>query len=88
MMFQDKTFTGFALFGCIRSDCIENLCAEGENRTPYASLFRSFVDYIIIRPLVQQRSWALMRGYRWDSPASLYTFRKTYALPGLARDCS
>jgi hypothetical protein len=28
-----------------------------------------------------------VRGYCWDSPASLYTFRKTIALSGLARDC-
>jgi len=43
-------------------------------------------DYLIIQPQNCGRSWALTRGYCWDSLVSLYTFQGTYALPGLARD--
>ena len=63
----------------------ELTCAARGNRTPDASLFQRLVDYIIIPALTG--SWALVRGYRWDSLASLYTFIITQTQWCLARDC-
>src|SRR3989344_4063405 len=64
----------------------KSFCAAGQNRTDNASLFRGYLDYIIIP--AKAGSWALMQDYCWDSPASLYTDPETYALPELARDSS
>lgn len=44
------------------------------------------VSYWIGLSLPPFGSWALMRDYCWGSPSSLYTFRETVALHGLARD--
>ncbi len=65
-----------------------------ELRTPASS--KGDLDYIITQhhffKKVVLGVGRCLQEYRWDSPASLYTFRKTSApygpLSGLARDCS
>jgi len=60
----------------------EDICAEGENRTPDALLFhRLELDYLII----PRGCRALVWGYCWGSPTSLYTFPDTYTHQDLAR---
>lgn len=70
-------------------------CAEGQNRTADTRIFQylSWVSpriglyHLLSSPQREKRrSWALMRGYCWDSPSSLYTFPGIFALRDLARD--
>ena len=73
-----------------KDDCFY-MCAAGVNRTPYASLFQELFGLSHLHSCCVATSvWsrALVQDYCWDSPASLYTFRGTNALPGSARDCS
>ena len=51
----------------------QNYGAGPQSRTGHACLFRSNLDYIILR----SGGRALMREYCWDSLASLYTFFAT-----------
>ncbi len=64
-------------------------CAGSQNRTAYARLFQRRLG-LYHHPASQAGLGVgrCLQEYCWDSPASLYTFRKTDALSGLARDCS